>query len=350
MLDELVTGKIATIISMIEKQAFPDEQIIACLKSDYGFDVAKLTFLPLGADADASVYKAEMDDQKVYFVKLKRGHDHDNGVTIARLLFDFGIGEIIPPIKTIVGSPIQRLGAFSLIVYPFVEGQDGFSRQLPNEHWIALGKALRRVHDIHVPQSVEDKVRRESYSGKWRETVRGLYANIPSQGVGDKITSKLVAYMKEHAATIHRLVDRSEQLARLVSNRPANFVLCHSDIHGGNVLIDLRGAFYIVDWDEPIMAPKERDLMFIGGGVGNVWNKPHEEELFYEGYGKTHVDMVALAYYRYERIVEDIALYGQDLLLTTAGGENRLASFKFFVAMFEPQGAVDMAFKADRNI
>lgn len=34
----------------------------------------------------------------------------------------------------------------------------------------------------------------------------------------------------------------------------------------------------IVDWDEPIMAPKERDLMFIGGGVANVWNDPSEIE------------------------------------------------------------------------
>ena len=35
-------------------------------------------------------------------------------------------------------------------------------------------------------------------------------------------------------------------------------------------------GIYIVDWDEPIMAPKERDLMFIGGGVANVWNKPRK--------------------------------------------------------------------------
>ncbi len=60
-------------------------------------------------------------------------------------------------------------------------------------------------------------------------------------------------------------------------------MLCHSDIHGGNVLIAENDALYIVDWDEPIMAPKERDLMFIGGGIANVWNKPHEEESFLPG-------------------------------------------------------------------
>ena len=67
-------------------------------------------------------------------------------------------------------------------------------------------------------------------------------------------------------------------------------MLCHSDIHGGNVLINGNNPIYIVDWDEPIMAPKERDLMFIGGGVANVWNKPHEEEFFYKGYGPTEVN------------------------------------------------------------
>ena len=113
--------------------------------------------------------------------------------------------------------------------------------------------------------------------------------------------------------------------------------------------MDENGNIYIVDWDDPIMAPKERDLMFIGGGVANVWNKPHEEVLFYKGYGKTEVNKAILAYYRHERIVEDIALYGQDLLLTTAGGENRLEMYKHFIAMFEPRGVVDIAFKTDES-
>ena len=54
-----------------------------------------------------------------------------------------------------------------------------------------------------------------------------------------------------------------------------------------------------------------------------------------------------LAYYRHERIVEDIAEYGQALLLTTAGGEDRLEMYKQFMGMFEPNGVVDIAFKTD---
>jgi spectinomycin phosphotransferase len=83
-----------------------------------------------------------------------------------------------------------------------------------------------------------------------------------------------------------------------------------------NVLIDEKGSIYIVDWDQPVMAPKECDLMFIGGGVANVWNNPHEEEFFFKGYGKTKINMPILAYYRHERIVEDIAEYTQEFLLT----------------------------------
>ena len=95
------------------------------------------------------------------------------------------------------------------------------------------------------------------------------------------------------------------------------------------------------------MAPKERDLMFIGGGVANFWNKPYEEAIFYQGYGKTDINRTLLAYYRHERIVEDIALYGQKLLLTSDGGEERLEMYNHFIAMFEPRGVVEIAFKTD---
>ena len=52
--------------------------------------------------------------------------------------------------------------------------------------------------------------------------------------------------------------------------------------------------------------------MFIGGGQGFAGLTPQEEEgLFYRGYGEAQIDPVAPAYYRYERIVEDIAVFCQ---------------------------------------
>jgi len=91
------------------------------------------------------------------------------------------------------------------------------------------------------------------------------------------------------------------------------------------------------------MAPKERDLMFIGGGVGNVWNKSHEEAWFYEGYGEVDINPTILAYYRHERIVQDIAEYAQQLLLSATGSADRSVMFKHFMDMFEPRGVVEIA-------
>ncbi len=113
------------------------------------------------------------------------------------------------------------------------------------------------------------------------------------------------------------------------------------------MLLDEYDTIYMVDWDDPIMAPKERDLMLIGGGVANVWNKPHEEKFFYKGYGETKINKTILAYYRCERIIEDIALYIQRLLLTTAGGAERPVMYNQFVDMFNPNGVVEIAFKTD---
>jgi spectinomycin phosphotransferase len=332
------------------KQALSDQCIIDCLNANYGIKVARLTFLPLGADLNASVYKAETNDQSSYFIKLKRGHHHDISTAIIALLHDAGIQHIISPIKTKQGHPIQYIDDFTLIVSPFIEGQDGFSRDLTDDQWLTLGKVMRQIHEINVPPSIQLIIRREDYSPKWREAVRALYAHIELESSGDEIALKLITFMKKHSATIHRLVDRAEQLGKQIQDHTQEFVLCHSDIHGGNVLMDGNDIIYMVDWDDPIMAPKERDLMFIGGGVANVWNKPHEEKFFYKGYGKTEISRTILAYYRHERIVEDIAVLGEQLLLTSVDNQNRIESYKHFIDQFAPQGVVEIAFKTDENL
>lgn len=82
---------------MLEKHALSDQAIIKCLNMNYGIAATTLTLLPIGADTNASIYKAQTFDQTSYFIKLKLGHHHDIGVEIVELLQLAGTSQIIPP-------------------------------------------------------------------------------------------------------------------------------------------------------------------------------------------------------------------------------------------------------------
>ena len=332
---------------MRNQQFLSKQCIIDCLKTNYGINVSVLTSLNGGADLHSEAYKAETTDQIVYFVKVKQGVHHTIGISLQLLLHNAGIQQIISPIKTIDNKLSQSVNDFTLIVYPFINGQDGFSHNLNRDQWIEFGKALRQIHEFDVPLFIQEKIRHENYSPKWREVVRSIYDHIESERSDDHIDLALLAFMKKHKEIILRLVDMAEKLGKKIQKKDPDFVLCHSDIHAGNVLIQDDGKIFLVDWDSPIMAPdsptmapKERDLMFIGGGVGNVWNNPREIEFFYQGYGKVAVDMTILAYYRCERIIEDIAIYYQE--------ENKAETYKLLTDIFKPNGVVDIALEAEK--
>lgn len=329
----------------MQEQCLRDQYIIDCLNTYYGIKVTILIFLPLGADENAATYKAQTKDFS-YFIKIKHGH-HEIGTIIQALLHANGIKQILSPIKTLNGQSIHYIDGCTLAVYPFIEGQDGFRCDLTNDQWVTLGKALRQIHAFDAPLCIKSQIKQEVYSSQWREAVRAIYTIIDDALMHDDIALKLLLYMKEHREIIHHLVDHADQLAQKIQKQSSHLVLCHSDIHAGNVLIAKDTVLYIVDWDQPIMAPKERDLMFIGGGVANVWNKQYEEDLFYKGYGETVIDRDILIYYRHERIVEDIAVYAQHLLLTNAGAKNRSIMYKHFIDMFKPDGVVDRALQID---
>jgi spectinomycin phosphotransferase len=118
-------------------------------------------------------------------------------------------------------------------------------------------------------------------------------------------------------------------------------------VHAANILLGADDTLYVVDWDTLCLAPKERDLMFIGAGIGGGWRTEREAAAFYRGYGPAAVDAEAIAYYRYERIVQDIAVGGEQLLGTQAGGANRAEELEILVSQFRPGSVVDIAFASD---
>ena len=72
------------------------------------------------------------------------------------------------------------------------------------------------------------------------------------------------------------------------------------------------------------------------------------EALFYQAYGPAEIDRTALAYYRYERIVQDIYEFGQQLLSSEAGGEDREQSYQWFMSNFLPGNTLEIALQTDR--
>ncbi len=336
---------------MLEKPDLQDEAIAACLGDHYGLNATEISFLPLGADMNTAVYRVVSADSLPYFVKLRRGVFDAVSVDVPKFLHDAGITQIIAPIANRSGQLSSSLGEFNLILSPFIEGHGGWDVDLSDRDWVHFGRALKSIHSAALPPTLAARIPHETYSPYWRERVTGFQEQIQADVFVDPSAAGLAELLRDKQRVVNHLIQRAEDLGAVLQLQPTHEVLCHSDIHVGNVLMNSSGELYIVDWDQPILAPKERDLMFIGGGLGGGGHTPEQEvALFYEGYGQTEINPVALAYYRYERIVQDIAAYCTQLLLTDEGGEDRAQGLRQMTSQFLPGAVIDMAYRTEHQL
>ncbi len=338
---------------MLEKPDMPDESLSACLRDDFDVRATEVAFLPIGNDVDTAVYRVVADDATAYFLKLRgwrrSGRFDPATVAIPRFLHERGIAQVIAPIPTRDGRLWADLGDFAVILSPFVAGRNGFETPLSERQWVELGTALRVMHTTTVPPNLSAQIARETYGSHWRDRVRATQVQVEGREFADPIAARMAAFLRTKRDMIAHMVARADALGDALRASPPTPVLCHADLHAANALIAADGALYIIDWDTPIFAPKERDLMFIGGGVGGAWNTEREAASFYRGYGREEIDATALVYYRYERIIEDIAEYSERLLFTDEGGADRTISLDKFPLQFEPNRVVEIACRTDNE-
>jgi spectinomycin phosphotransferase len=348
---------------MLEKPDLPDERIAAALDEAYGICAARVAFLPIGADVNTAVYRVAAEDGNVYFVKLRRGACDEITVSLPLFLHECGV-PVIVPVATRGGARWTQCDAYTLIVYPFIEGKDGYEASLTDTQWVAFGAAMRRIHTADPPPALAAAIPREDFAPRCRVRVRQFQAQAETTEYADPGAARLAAFMRQQRGAISRLVDRGDALGRTLAGGAGEMALCHADMHPGNLHITASGAFYIVDWDNPKRAPKEHDLGLIGGDGAGEWTSPRVEVLFYcgydpgrspgydharsRGYGEAAVDPVALSYYRYERIVLDIAEFCEQLLLSNKGDADREQAYRWMTGQFLPGHEVDIAFKTDR--
>ena len=310
----------------------------------------KIAFLPLGADFNTAVYQVTTSSQVDYFLKLRRGEFIDASVSATKYLADLGVKQVISPLATKTRQLWTSLAPFKAILYPYVEGLNGVEAKLSEDQWVQFGAAIKKLHSTDIPNILTSGTPREVFSSKWRETVKAFLMRIENEVFEEPVAVKMALFLKSKSSKILKLVERAEKLAITIQKQSLEYILCHADIHGWNLLTDKEGAIYIIDWDTLIFAPKERDLMFIGAGISDSGRAPTEEKsLFYQGYGQTNINQDAICYYRFERIIQDIGEYCEQIFLSDEGGEDRIQSFKYLQSIFLPRGVIEKAYQSDKT-
>src|SRR5579875_2211702 len=115
---------------MLTRPDITDDQIIACLRDNFPLDVARLTFLPIGADVNSAAFRIDGFDGSPYFLKLRRGPLNVAAVAVPAFLRARGIRRVMAPIPTAAGELSASVGGFNLMLYPYFAGTNCFETTL----------------------------------------------------------------------------------------------------------------------------------------------------------------------------------------------------------------------------
>ena len=328
---------------MIEKPDIADKNIISVLRENFSIPVVGIKFLPLGLDSSAWAYRVDAENV-TYFLKLRKEIPNPAGILIPRFLKKQGIEQVMAPLSTKDGESWASADDFFFILYPFIAGERVMDVGMSDAHWMEFGSVLKRLHATEPPPELLRQIKRETFVPKQLGFCKELHKQLKILEYQDPFQKELSAFWLENYGTISTILERTETLAKRMQDTNLEFVVCHADIHTANVLLSDDDNIFIVDWDETILAPKERDLLFIVGSIFNDTSEGRWERLFFEGYGKTEIDPLALAYYRYDWCVEDIGEFAKDIFgRENLGEETKVDSIRWFKTLFSQGNSVETA-------
>jgi len=328
-----------------EPPKLADTTIAETVRAQYGISIVALTFLPLGNDSDTYVYRIEADDGAAYFLKIRsRLGFSPASLAIPRYLRNSGVPHILAPILTASQSPWVMVNDFALTLYPFIDGRIGGDVGMSEQQWIELGSTVKQIHTHQLPPDLMKVVPRETYVPPRRSVVTKLEEAIDGEVPADPAQRELRAFWNSRRDEIDSVVNRADALGRRLRDAAPPLVLCHADLHTRNVLLEGEEQFWVIDWDETVLAPKERDLMFFVGGIMRELLQPHHTEYFFRGYGNAAIDPDALLYYRNAWAVQDIAADGERVFfLPELSDASRQDAVRMFELLFEPGNIVSIA-------
>ena len=287
---------------MIDRSALVD-----ALHMNYGLDVKELTFVPKGEVTHGYVATCQGGQRRFVKVYTKTrlacisAARLETTLLLTREIYEKQVLLAPFPIPSSEGKLSSEVQGFPLVVTNYIDGRQPTPTEFETEEMLArLADATARLH--LASKVVETKLGRERFIAPFEEDlVSGLerLAEITdSERWGRRALRDLLLPRRE--GVLHRLA-RLHELGRWARRREPEMVICHTDLHYLNVLLDHEDRMHILDWDGAMLAAREHDLVSYTGDRFASFLRRYVAII-----GPVRLDPDLFAFYFHRRNLEDL--------------------------------------------
>jgi spectinomycin phosphotransferase len=308
------------------------EQLRHSLRTHYGIAAVRLVPLTGGLDRAAQTFRVVPESGPDLVLRVSLGEPRPEVYAVPYRVRLSGVDDVVAPLPTGTGDLFVRAAGVIWSLYPFIDGVDGWTRLFSGAHWRRLGETLRSVHRVDpgpftgIPRPDRDVT---------------PYDVLPAWDRRLQDDPELAYFWRRYRPATAAMLEQMRALQQ--QSRPGTTVLCHGDLHPGNILLT-GDRIHLIDWDDVLLAPKERDFIFVPPDGPPAGSGPRPlNAAFLRGYGISagDVDWAALTYFRCERVVQDVLVEWESA--ASGGAPARVAAADLLRGAFSPGGEADAA-------
>jgi thiamine kinase-like enzyme len=215
--------------------------------AEYGIDAVRIS--PAKRGYYGETWKVEALGS-AYFAKVVYPAAHKSkyrrSFPVVERLTSSGIENIPPLLKTNKGKLCSDFDGAVVGVFKWLDGDNVQNEDTRIPEYKILSKVYTvSAKGLDIPQQVFDA-----------QAAQTLRDNLKRLDNGE-----VQSFFKLHADKIECYANSLANLSKRIAKLKTPRYITHGDA-GGNIIAGTDGQYYLVDWDNPILVPPERDAWF----------------------------------------------------------------------------------------
>jgi hypothetical protein len=274
------------------------------IEDNWDISIEEINIAPRGFVAETFYVKTKLIDYFVKVINVKSRYIGNivESIPIIEEMFMLGIKNIPEVIKTNTNSNIYKDSKYVILLFKKINGHSTWDYN--KDQYYSL---LKSIHDLN-PNTFNNRIILERFDFPFeKELVTALKVLRNNDSI-----KRLIEIDDKYIDKIMEYIDLFKKIISKCKQTDFDRRITHGDAPG-NIISTKENKIYLIDWDDLLLAPIERDLWFHEGDplIGK----------YYPTYDKSQL---AYSYYVLKRFLDDLLGFLEEIFSPEISETNKI--------------------------